>query len=124
MLFIHLSFLIRFYGVIVASQDRCTQNSNQDLQAQYPDLRSYPGVNSYYVTAGWNNATDSSVPTSLTIGNKASFSAVLNGETQSFYNAPLSRETFYCIFVVIHQSTGVPGVCYLSVCLSVHLSSH
>ena len=66
------------------------------------------GSMEYYIAAGWNNET--MVPNSFEIGDKRQTSAVRNGFSENYYNAELSRNGRYCIYIVIHGQWNISGV--------------
>ena len=100
-----------YYSLVVVSNPISSFNiSRDDFNAAYPNLQPYAshGSNSYYITAAWNNPND--VPNSFKVGDELTTTAVRNGTQESYYNAKLSRQTPYCVYIMVHGRWNMSNV--------------
>lgn len=86
----------------------------EDFVEVYPDLQPYNENSNlgYYITAAWNN--EENVPESFTVGDESTVYALRNGVNESYFNAPLTRFTSYCVFAKVQiRNANVSTTLYL-----------
>ena len=101
----------RYYSVVVVPHPKSSFNiTRDDFDTAYPNLQPYAsrGSSSYYITAAWNDPND--VPKSFKVGDKVTRTASRNGTQETYFNAKLSRDTPYCVYIMMHGRWNMSNV--------------